>query len=194
MLIVAVSVVLGARLLGGADDTVAVWAARGELTEGTALAAGDLVARRIRFADETLADRYLSATDRLPPGTTLQRDVAAGELLPRSALGTSRPELVEVPLAVAAEAVPGTVHTGSVVDVWVTPASGQAAPTGGQRPVESVLIFDDVTVVAAPRSGSALGPSTTRQVIVGVGSAAASSLPESLGRLAGGSIVITQKG
>ena len=188
--IVAVSVVLGVRLFAAADDTVPVWAARADLRDGTTVGADDVERREVRFSDTEDADRYVSAGSPLPDGTTLLRDVGAGELLPRSALGDgAAASLVEVPVAVAAEAVPATVRAGSVVDVWVTPD----AAVGADR-AESVLVFDDVVVVAAPRSGTALGPSATRQVIVGVDAAQEDGLATALARAATGTTVITKQG
>jgi hypothetical protein len=189
VVIVAASVLLGVRVFDGADDTVSVWAVRSDLRSGTTVAADDLQRRDIRFGDAADADRYVSASQAVPSGTTLVRDVGAGELLPRAALGDAgATALVEVPVAVASDSVPSTVRAGSVVDVWVTP---EVAPGDD---VKSVLVFDDVVVVAAPRTGSALGPSSTRQVIVGVDSAQEDGLPAALARAATGTIVITKHG
>lgn len=190
LLIVAASVLLGARLLGSADDTVAVWALRTDARAGTTLQPTDLEVHRVRFSDPEQADRYVSARSPVPARATLLRDVGPGELLPRAALGDGASEpLVEVPVAVPAEAVPATVRPGSVVDIWVTP---DAVP--GQKDVESVLVFDDVVVVATPRTGSALGPSATRQIIVGVEAAQEDGLGAALARAARGTIVVTRQG
>jgi len=190
LVIVAASVLLGARLLGSADDSVAVWALGADARAGTTLQPADLEMHRVRFSDPEEADRYVPASSRVPPGAILLRDVGAGELLPRAALGDGASDpLVEVPVAVPAEAVPSTVRPGSVVDVWATP---DAAP--GQRDVESVLVFDDVVVVATPRTGTALGPSATRQIIVGVEAAQEAGLGAALARAAHGTIVITRQG
>jgi hypothetical protein len=187
--IVATSVLLGARLLDGAGDTVAVWALRSDLPSGALIGEEQLERREVRFTEEEDADRYLSARSTLPDDATLVRAVGAGELLPRAALGTAGSvRRVEVPVAVAAEAVPATVRAGSVVDVWAT---SEAAATG--KAPRSVLVFDDVVVVAAPRSGSALGPSALRQVIVGVDDEEV-SLADALARASTGTIVITKQG
>jgi hypothetical protein len=189
LLIVAVSVLLGARLLATADDTVSVWAVRTDLPRGSGLSQDDLEVHEVRFADAGHADRYLPAGSPLPARATLLRDVGAGELLPRAALGgAGAAGLVEVPVAVAAEAVPATVRAGSVVDVWVTPE----ADAGGQP--TATLLFDDVVVVAAPRTGSALGPSVTRQVIIGVDAGQEEALGDAFARASTGAIVITKQG
>jgi hypothetical protein len=193
--VVAVCALLGARLLGGADETVGVWAARTELTAGQPVSTGDLVRRDVHFADQEAADRYLTSDAPPPAGSVLDRTVGAGELVPRGAVDTQRSgALTEVPLSVNTEAVPSTVRVGTVVDVWVTPdgaVNDGGAPSTGPRAPRSTLVFDDVAVVSVPRSGTSLGPSATRQVIVGVGKDQESRLPTSLASLAGGTVILT---
>ena len=95
--------------------------------------------------------------------------------------------------------MPSTLRVGAVVDVWVTPdraADASGPPDGsdgsdGSGAPRSVLVFDDVAVLSVPRSGSSLGPTATRQVIVGVGVDQQSRLPTSLAALAGGSVLLT---
>ncbi|MGN6575495.1 MAG: hypothetical protein ACTHKG_07400 [Nocardioides sp.] len=191
--LVAVSALLGAVVLGGGRATSTVWAARAALVEGQTLAAEDLVRREVRFADPADRDRYLSAEQPLPRGV-LARDVGAGELLPVAALGTgSAQEVVEVPLAVPADAVPATVRTGSVVDVWVTPDPALDAGAGAQEVAQSALVFGRVRVLEVSRGGGALGPRTTWQVMVGLTPAQEKALPEALARLARGSAVLVRR-
>lgn len=193
--LVAVSALLGATLLGGGDTTVGVWAARTTLASGQDVGPGDLVRREVRFADQADADRYLSADALLPEGAVLARDVGAGELLPRAAVGTgSGAAAVEVPLSVPAEAVPATVRAGSVVDVWVTP-DPHLAPSGAAEDdrAESRLVLAQVPVLAVSRSGGALGPSAGRQVIVGVEPGQEDTLPAALAQIARGSVVLVRR-
>lgn len=204
--LVAVSVLLGARLFAAADDTVAVWAARGDLAAGTPVRAADLVPSQVRFSSSDEADRYLSAEQPVPEGAALARPVGAGELLPRAALGGRTPAaLVEVPLAVGEAALPATVRVGSVVDVWVTPDStGQTGgepggPTGRTGPAGTTsagarLVLDSVPVLGVPQAGGGLGPVTVRQVIVGVPAAERTRLAEALAAVAGGDVVVTRRG
>lgn len=197
VILVAACALLGATLLGGSDDTVGVWAARRAMNAGESVSAEDLVRRDVRFADQHDADAYLSADTPLPSGGTLARAVGAGEMVPRGALGAAGSQaLTEVPLSVDSEAVPSTLRVGAVVDVWVTPdraadASGPPGGSDGSDAPRSVLVFDDVAVLSVPRSGSSLGPTATRQVIVGVGEDQQSRLPTSLAALAGGSVLLT---
>lgn len=187
--LVAVSVLLGATLLADADNMVPVWAAKSDLRAGAPVTVDDLVRQEVRFSDSSDADRYLSATSRLPKGATVARDIGAGEMLPRAALGSAdAPGLVEVPVAAAADAIPVTVDVGSTVDVWVIPEQPEAEVASA----ESKLVFDDVTVVAAPTTGSALGPSATRQIIVGVPDGNEEGLALVLGQTVTGTILVTR--
>ena len=196
VILVAACALLGATLLGGSDDTVGVWAARRAMNAGESVSADDLVRRDVRFADQHDADTYLSGDTPLPSGATLARAVGAGEMVPRGALGAAGSQaLIEVPLSVDSEAVPSTLRVGAVVDVWVTPdrATDVSGPVDGSDAPRSVLVFDDVAVLSVPRSGSSLGPTATRQVIVGVAEDQQSRLPTSLAALAGGSVLLTAR-
>lgn len=158
LLLIAGCVLIGARVLSSADDTVAVWSARSDLVAGTVLDRDDLVPSRLHFAAAADAAVYVGADD-LPDGeVTLVRPVGAGELLPRAALGAGGDPLVELPLAVDRADLPATVRPGSVVDVWVA----------GTEKGPARRLLDDVPVVALPRAADTLAPESTRQVIVGV--------------------------
>jgi hypothetical protein len=192
--VVAVCALLGARYVGGGSGTVEVWAARDSLQQGRSVGPADVVRREVRFADQAAADRYVSADRALPSGVVLARAVGAGELLPRAALlGTARSSRTDVPLSVDSEAVPATVDVGSTVDVWVTPdrAADRDVPLTGARAPRSTLVFDDVAVVSVQRTGTSLGPTATRQVIVGVDDDQSDRLPRSLAALSAGSVVLT---
>ena len=195
-LLVGVVLVAVAGLLGGwlldDEDTVAVWATTRALAAGEPVPAGGLVRREVRFADQVDADRYLSAAAELPAGTVVSRDVGAGELLPREAVAPQddRP-VVEVPLRVAAEAVPLSVGPGSVVDVWVTPSLDRAAAVGADDPALPVL--RDVRVLAVSRGGGALGASAARQVVVGLDATQEGELADALAEMAGGDVVLVRR-
>jgi hypothetical protein len=97
-------------------------------------------------------------------------------------------DVVEVPVVVPSEAVPSTLRTGEVVDVWVTPD-----PEAGQD-TRAVRVLEQVRVVAVPRNGSALGPSSSRQVVVGLPTQDEGVLGIALARLAGGTAVVVRRG
>lgn len=190
--LVALCALGGATLLGGDDPTTGVWAARDTLTRGQHLTATDLVRREIGFTDPADADAYVAADDPLPTDAVLARDIGAGELLPRAALdGGTAPTDLEVPLSVPSESVPATVRRGSVVDVWVTPDPALAGADAADT--ESTLVFTEVTVLSVSRQEGALGPSATRQVIIGVDRGQERVLGTALARLARGSAVLVRK-
>jgi len=189
VVIIAGCVLLGAEVFAQADDTVALWSVRHDVAAGSVVTADDLVAVRVHLTGAA-SDRYLPAGTAPAAGSTAAHDLAAGELLPRSAVRTDTgPALVEVPLSVDADDLPASVHRGAVVDVWVTP---KVPATGDDRP-RARLALDDVVVVAVPASRDRLAPSTTQQVIVGVGESQADDLAEALGQLADGRVVLTRQ-
>lgn len=196
VLLLTGAVLIGAKVLAAADDTVGVWVAARDLPSGVTPAEADLTRRQIRFTDETNAARYLPA-GRAVPGRPLTRAVRAGELLPRSALeADAQRRLVEVPLSVHGDDLPVTVRQGSVVDVWVTPET----PPAGQEQVTAVRVLEEVLVIEVPAASRGLAPQSTRQVIVGVpvgadgGSASAASLAGALGAMVDGRVVLTRRG
>lgn len=189
--LVAASVVASARLLSAADDTVPVWAVRRDLPAGTRLEAAMLEPRRVRFADASTADSYVSAHDAAPAGELLGRSVGEGELLPRAALDRDPSRsLIEVPLSVDVDNLPATVRAGAVVDVWVAPA---ADATHERRP-RATLVLDDVSVVRVAGAGTSLSPQATRQVIVGLPAEQSEELGDALGRIVTERVVITRQG
>jgi len=186
--LVCISVLVGARVLGAADDTVAVLAARDSLAAGQRVTADDLTEVRLRFASEADADRYLAAGQTIPEGAVLVRPVGAGELVPRGALATERGGLIELPLSVDPGRVPASLRAGSVVDVWVT-GQEDGGPDGGR----TERLLSDVPVLAVSRAGG-LGSDGTRQVVVGIATDDESSLHDVVGRLHGSLLVVRKPG
>jgi hypothetical protein len=192
VVIVAVCVLLGARVLAAADDTVAVWSLRHDVPSGAVLQRTDLAVARVHFTG-TGADRYLPASAEPASGSVALHDLSAGELLPRSAVGDGGDRaLVEVPLSVAPDDLPASVVRGATVDVWVTPSGSTSGSTPDDR-ARARLALEHVVVVAVPERGDSLAPQTTRQVIVGVDRADADALADALGQLADGRVVVTRQ-
>ncbi|MCW2765672.1 MAG: hypothetical protein JWO11_1631 [Nocardioides sp.] len=165
--IVAVSVVVGARLLAAADDTVPVWALSADMGTGDHVTADDLVAHRVRFSDAAAQELYFTADDQLPADLELTRPVSEGELLPRSAVGSATElDTVEVPIAVDAEQVPPSVEAGTVVDVYLVPSvppdRGKPAATGATPALAAVAVVD------APRLEDTFGTSGKRELVLAV--------------------------
>lgn len=185
VLLVLVSVLVGACLFAVADRTVRVWAVVADLGAGTVLARADLVAVPVRLPDS--AGRYLAASGPAPVGHPLARDVGAGELLPLAALA-GRVCGSEVSIPVNARHMPATVTRGVRVDVFATPRSGESGQVLAAVTVQAVVgsglvsaagesalvvrIADvlasavvrvvrtaeiDVVIVAGPRAGAGCG-------------------------------------
>lgn len=166
--IVAASVVAGARVLAAADDTVPVWAAASDMGAGDRVTASDLVVARVRFADDDALAGYFSVDESLPGDMQLTSAIAAGDLLPRSAIGSAtRSGLVELPIAVDPDQVPPSVDAGAVVDVYVVgapsaPASRKDAEAAGGP------VLAEVTVVDAPALAESFGTTGRRQLVLAV--------------------------
>jgi hypothetical protein len=161
--IVAASVLLGARVVGAADDMVTVWAAGADLARGHRVTGADLVPARVRFDDDATSARYLSADAPVPDDAHLLRGLGAGELVPREALGpAAQSGVARVSVSLPAEQVPTGLGPGSRVDVWVV----EERASGGGR-AEPVL--EDVVVVAAPAAAESLGSvAGGRQLVLGL--------------------------
>jgi hypothetical protein len=188
VLLVLASVLLGARVVAGADRTVAVWSVAGDLAAGTVLTADDLVPVDVRLDDA--AGAYLSTTAQ-PQGRTLSRAVRKGELLPRSALDGASAQ-VQLALPVQAGYVPPGLGRGSRVDVYALPAAGPGQATPAAAPATTpaaVAVVRDAPVQAV--SGRAQGvlstPTTTVQVVVSVPTAEA---PGVLGAVGGRALAV----
>jgi len=179
IMLVLVSVIVGARVLTAADDSDTVWAAHADLAAGTIIADGDLRAVSVRLADS--GDAYLlSSAD--PVGRVLSSPIRAGELLPRAIL-TETSTLVEIALPIAAGYVPPSLHRGQLVDVYaldVTPDStapesqtgtdaGTEAPGSRVSQIVRLVVEAAVVQLISGRTDGALSiGSSTVQVVISV--------------------------
>jgi hypothetical protein len=194
IVLVAASVLVGARVLASADDTVQVWAAASDLGAGERVEADDLVAERVRFADADALAGYFTVDDAVPADLELTRSVGAGELLPRQAVGTpDQTGLVELPVAVDPELVPPGVGPGDVVDVYVVaPLSADA--DGQRQPLPEGPALTEATVVDAPELASSFGTSGKRQVVLAVPEADAPAFFALLARYDAPSLTVVRRG
>jgi hypothetical protein len=142
VLLVLVSVAVGAKVFAEADERVAVWAVTRDLGADTTLADGDLVSRSVRLDDA--ARRYVSADQPLD-GMVLRRPVGKDELLPVAAVGEAgavdqRRVVIEVERIAAAG-----LDKGSVVDVYAVPeAASNAEPPDPELVLTGVTVAEDV--------------------------------------------------
>lgn len=178
LVLVALSVVVGVRVVDARDDTTPVLAAARPLVAGQRLGPDDVAVVEVRFAAAGDADRYLPAGSSWQgtglEGTVVTRGVGTGELVPRAATSTTQDTDVQVPLAVPLGRVPSTVQVGSAVDVWATPGSPASGATAGAETVTrddsgagAERVLRAVPVLAVSR-GQGLGPDSEIRVVVGV--------------------------
>lgn len=190
VVVVAGSVLLGARVVGAADDSVTVWAAASELAPGTELTAEDLVPVRVRFTDETDLAAYLVTSDVLPAEATLTRAIGAGELVPAAALGPAGgSDLLQVPVAVEPEQLAGAVTTGSRVNVYLVSRGGvDRGHDSGDAVLEDVAVLD----AASPDEGYAV--SGLRRLVLGVPEEDAEEFYRLLGSLSDPLVSVAARG
>ncbi len=153
VVLVLMSLMVGAKAVAAADDTVPMYAAATSLVPGQPVRQGD-----VRRVDVQLgADRhsYVSADHDIAPSTFALRDVRPGELVPVSALGT-RDAIDLKPVSVPVDAgAAGQLAAGSVVDVWVNAKDQSSAAEKYGKPVKSI---GAAPVVRTPdASGGGLG-------------------------------------
>jgi hypothetical protein len=188
LVLVASSVLVGARLLAASDDTVGVWAVARDVGAGTPLTRDALVVEQVRFSDTATAQTYLRVGEPVPPGAAASRDMAAGELVADAAIATRQGSAFELPVVVGPSGAPEDLVAGDVVDVWVGPTPGSGVTT----PATQVLTA--VPVIAAARSSGPLGEAATRQVLLGIGEPALDRLGPMLGEMSNGSVVLVRHG
>lgn len=162
VLLVLVSVVVGARVLSSADRSQLVWAAADDLTVGSQLEAGDLAPVRVRLFES--GPRYLAAGGSAPVGWIVTRGVGAGELLPEGALVTPGADvdfrLVTVPVEVGH--YPPSLRAEERVDLWLTPET-RGAGGGPAQPAAAPPIPAPTT--APPPDADALQLRGAQQVL-----------------------------
>ena len=163
VLLVLGSVAGGAWFFSAADRTAPVWAVTRDLGSGTVVGRADLAVVRVRLPES--GERYLAASGPAPVGRSLNRDVGAGELLPREAL-TDRVCGSEVSIPVAALHVPATVRRGVRVDVFATPREGETTRVLAAVTVQDAVRGSDLSGGSAlvVRVADGLAPAVVRAV------------------------------
>lgn len=116
IVLIAASVIGVFAIVSVADASEKVLTARAALAPGDRIDAGDLVATEVRMPGAT--DLYLVPADVPAEGLLVTKAIAAGELVPASAVGSAAAlRLASVVITVNAE-LPGSIEPGATVDVW----------------------------------------------------------------------------
>jgi hypothetical protein len=183
LLLVLVSVVVGAKVLADADERVQVWSVTRDLGADTVLSDDDVRVASVRL--DQVAGRYVSAAEELE-GLVLTRPVGRGELLPVAAV--QRPggqDQRRVVIEVDRVGVAG-LGKGSVVDLYAV----RDAPAG-EEPGPPELVLAGVTVAEDVRSGGgafgAGGSTVGMTLLVDDG-----EVPRVLDAVAHGSVYVVQ--
>jgi Flp pilus assembly protein CpaB len=147
--LVLISVLLGARLLSGQQQTTAVLVAAHALSEGHVIEAGDLRVESLRLSG--VSGRYWPGGDAAAlSGHLLLGSVGDGDLLPRSAVAGATPpvpyRVVSLPIDPARRP---DLHTGDRVDVFATYKA--TADSAGQ----TVAVLRDAEYLGADAGESA---------------------------------------
>jgi hypothetical protein len=168
IVLVLVATVVGALVIGRAEQTSRVWAMTRALAPGIVLRADDLEAVTARLPGEF--SKYLRAGDkRRLVGLTVNRTLIAHELLPASALsGTPAGTTVSVPLP-SGDAPP--IARGQRVQLWVS-----------THRCKAVVVLADVAVQDVTNTGGGtFGTGGGETVVVRVPADEASRVVQALG-------------
>ena len=163
VLLVAVSIVAGARVFTAADNTTAVFVAAHDLVPGQHLGAGDLAVGHVQLSHQ--AGAYVSASAPPPLDYVVTRFVGAGEIVPVGALGAggtaAHSRFVTVP--VQSGHLADELARGDLVDVYVTPkaATGQEVPA-------PVLVLAGVPVESRSGGSRTFSASSAFSVVLAV--------------------------
>lgn len=116
LILVVVSVLGVVGLVNAANASVDVLAAKSSLTPGERVHAGDLVPTSIRVGHTS--QLYLRSVDVPSAGVIVTRAVAAGELVPQSAVGSEAGVDLTSIVVTLNTALAASVAPGSRVDLW----------------------------------------------------------------------------
>jgi hypothetical protein len=164
ILLVLGSMALGSRVIASADRTVDVWALKSDvsLAPSAPLTQSSLVAKSVRFTDQSDADRYVSARERIPDGARMLRAVSEGEFLPRDSW-TDKPDsqLEDAPIPVSTTLLPKSLVRGDRVDIYFVANNDDSFP-----PKAGVLAAANVIVVEMPGGEGAGGGQSSATIRV----------------------------
>ncbi|MFK4087692.1 SAF domain-containing protein [Kribbella sp. NPDC020789] len=184
VLLVAITALIGAKLLSSADDTTTIWAAKRDLPAGTKLTGDDLTTVRVRFTSGQDAEKYVAADAELK-GLVVARAVDAGEFVPRdAAVPQTESDRTELPLSVASGRLPSDTADGDRVDIWVVPKDEGAA---------AKLLWSNIRVLQIDAVKGVAGGSARRQVLVALTPKDLQKLPAALTAMSQGEPTLVRR-
>lgn len=172
LVLVAASVAGSVALVAVNDSSIRVFAVQETATPGQVLGPTDLVAVNVRMTGaESL---YLTPAVLPEEGVMVTRTIAAGELVPRAAVGRSTSLDTTSVVLQLTSALPQSVEAGAVLDVW----SARRVGSGEFEP--PAVIVPAATVVRIVADDQLLSSDSGTSVEVLVPRAAVASVLESV--------------
>lgn len=170
ILLVLASVAGVISLVGGADRTTEVYAARDAIAVGEMLTEDNVVRAKVRLGDTE--QHYITVEGGLPVGVVAVQRIGKDQLVPRQSLGAVD-ALDRKPVAVTVEeALPSQAIAGTRVDVWV------ALPDAKNGFSEPKLLLPGAEIAEITSGSTTLGSSRSTVLMVLVGD---SQMPALLG-------------
>jgi len=170
VLLVLASVIGVISLVGSADKTTDVYAARDAIAVGEKLSRENVVLAKVRLGETE--EHYLTLESGLPEGLVAVQRVGKNQLIPRDSLGKVD-ALDRKPVTVTIEeGLPDQAVAGTRVDVWV------ALPDARNGFSEPKLLLPAAEIARVTPGSTALGSSRNTEVMVLV---ADSQMPALLG-------------
>ena len=170
VLLVLASVVGVISLVGSADQTTEVYAARESIAVGEKLTADNVVRAKVRLGETE--QHYVTVEAGLPDGLVAVQRIGKNQLVPKESLATVD-ALDRKPVAVTIdEALPPQAVAGTRVDVWV------ALPDARNGFSEPKLLLPSAEIAQVTAGSTALGSSRNTVLMVLV---ADSQMPAILG-------------
>ncbi|GAB3030182.1 flagellar protein FlgA [Parafrigoribacterium mesophilum] len=147
-------------IVSNADRTVQVLSAAGPLSPGDRVAAADFGVQSVRLG--SAGDKYLTRSDVPKAGVVVTRAVAAGELVPLSAVGSVEGlDVASVVVGVHGE-LPQAVAAGTVVDLWSAHETEQHGVFGAP----AVLVSSATVVRVITPDGLVAGSTQSVELLV----------------------------
>ncbi|MBE4719475.1 hypothetical protein [Pseudarthrobacter sp. AB1] len=151
VLLVLASVVGMISLVGSADQTTEVYAARDSIAVGEKLTADNVVRAKVRLGETE--QHYVTVEAGLPDGLVAVQRIGKNQLVPKESLATVD-ALDRKPVAVTVdEALPPQAVAGTRVDVWV------ALPDARNGFSEPKLLLPRAEIAQVTAGSTALGSS-----------------------------------
>jgi hypothetical protein len=158
VLLVLASVIGVISLVGSADKTSDVYAARDSIAVGEKLSQGNVVLAKVRLGETE--EHYLTLESGLPEGLVAVQRVGKNQLIPRDSLGKVD-ALDRKPVTVTIEeSLPDQAVAGTRVDVWV------ALPDARNGFSEPKLLLPGAEIAQVTPGSTALGSSRNTEVMV----------------------------